>query len=113
MLRRTVLKATAAAVVATSVSIPVLADDKTINFGIIYGMSAFGLSKQLDISQKMAQTYIDNYFSRYKGVKAFMDTTIEAARKTKRTSTLLGRIRPLPDISAANRTVRPGWSGWE
>ncbi len=79
---------------------------KAINFGIIYGMSAFGLSKQLSISQKMAQTYIDNYFTRYKGVKTFMETTIETARETKQTSTLLGRIRPLPDISASNRTVR-------
>jgi DNA polymerase-1 len=79
---------------------------KAINFGIIYGMSAFGLSKQLGISQKMAQTYIDNYFARYKGVKRFMDAAIETARETKQTSTLLGRIRPLPDITAANRTIR-------
>ena len=79
---------------------------KAINFGIIYGMSAFGLSKQLGISQKMAQTYIDHYFARYKGVKQFLDATIETARETRQTSTLLGRIRPLPDILAANRTVR-------
>jgi DNA polymerase-1 len=79
---------------------------KAINFGIIYGMSAFGLSKQLDISQKMAQQYIDNYFTRYKGVKTFMDSAIDAARESKQTSTLLGRIRPLPDIAASNRTVR-------
>jgi DNA polymerase-1 len=79
---------------------------KAINFGIIYGMSAFGLSKQLGISQKMAQQYIDNYFARYKGVKEFMDSAIETARASKQTSTLLGRIRPLPDITASNRTVR-------
>jgi DNA polymerase-1 len=79
---------------------------KAINFGIIYGMSAFGLSKQLGISQKMAQQYIDNYFARYKGVKTFMDSAIETARETKQTSTLLGRIRPLPDIAASNRTIR-------
>jgi DNA polymerase-1 len=79
---------------------------KAINFGIIYGMSAFGLSKQLGISQKMAQQYIDNYFARYKGVKTFMDAAIDSARKAKQTSTLLGRIRPLPDIEASNRTVR-------
>jgi DNA polymerase I len=79
---------------------------KAINFGIIYGMSPFGLSKQLDISRKMAKTYIDNYFARYKGVKEFMDTTIEEAGKTKQTSTLLGRIRLLPDIDSPNRNIR-------
>jgi len=79
---------------------------KAINFGIIYGMSAFGLSKQLNIGQKMAQTYIDNYFARYKGVKAFTDETLTAAHQSKRTSTLLGRIRLLPDIDSRNRVVR-------
>ena len=79
---------------------------KAINFGIIYGMSAFGLSKQLEISQKMAKTYIDNYFSRYKGVKQFLDQTIAEARRTKQSSTLLGRIRLLPDIDSANNIVR-------
>ncbi|MGD9056658.1 MAG: DNA polymerase I [Desulfobacterales bacterium] len=79
---------------------------KAINFGIIYGMSAFGLSKQLDIGQKMAQTYIDHYFARYKGVKAFIDETLAAANQSKRTSTLLGRIRLLPDIDSRNRVVR-------
>jgi DNA polymerase-1 len=79
---------------------------KAINFGIIYGMSAFGLSKQLEISQKMAKTYIDNYFSRYKGVKQFLDQTIAEARRAKQSSTLLGRIRLLPDIGSANNIVR-------
>ncbi|MFC1886028.1 DNA polymerase I [Thermodesulfobacteriota bacterium] len=79
---------------------------KAINFGIIYGMSAFGLSKQLHISQKMAKIYIDNYFSRYQGVKRFMDRAVEDARSTSQTSTLLGRIRLLPDINSPNRTVR-------
>ena len=79
---------------------------KAINFGIIYGMSAFGLSKQLDIGQKMAQTYIDNYFARYKGVKHFIDETLTEANRSKRTSTLLGRIRLLPDIDSRNRVVR-------
>ncbi len=79
---------------------------KAINFGIIYGMSAFGLSRQLDISNKMARTYIDHYFARYQGVKRFMDQTITDARKTCRTSTLLGRIRLLPDIESKNAMVR-------
>ena len=79
---------------------------KAINFGIIYGMSAFGLSKQLGIDQKMAKTYIDNYFNRYQGVKVFIDRTLEEARQTERTSTLLGRIRLLPDINSTNNIVR-------
>jgi len=79
---------------------------KVINFGIIYGMSPYGLSKALNISRKMAKTYIDNYFSRYKGVKDFTLKTIENARESKQTSTLLGRIRLLPDINSSNKTVR-------
>ena len=69
-------------------------------------MSPFGLSKSLDISQKMAKTYIDNYFSRYSGVKHFIDETIAKAHDTKQTSTLLGRIRLLPEIASSNRNVR-------
>ncbi len=79
---------------------------KAINFGIIYGMSPFGLARQLDISQKMAKVYIDHYFGRYPGVKRFLDRTIEEARRTRHTSTLLGRIRLLPDIGSANAVVR-------
>ena len=79
---------------------------KTINFGIIYGMSPFGLSRQLGISQKMAKSFIDNYFDRYQGVKRFIDATVEEARTTFRTSTLLGRIRFLPDIQSRNRNTR-------
>jgi DNA polymerase-1 len=79
---------------------------KTINFGIIYGMSAFGLSKQLEISQKMAQTYIDHYFAGYQGVKRFLDRIIAEAAQTKQTSTLLGRIRLLPDINSSNNVLR-------
>ena len=79
---------------------------KAINFGIIYGMSAFGLSRQLGISNKMAKTYIDHYFSRYQGVKQFMDQTIADARRSLRTSTLLNRIRLLPDIESKNAMVR-------
>ncbi|RJP84232.1 MAG: DNA polymerase I [Desulfobacteraceae bacterium] len=79
---------------------------KVINFGIMYGMSAFSLSKELRISQKMAKTYIDNYFSRYSGVRQFIDATIEASRQTGMTSTELGRIRFLPDINSQNANMR-------
>jgi DNA polymerase I len=79
---------------------------KAINFGIIYGMSAFGLARELDISNKMAQTYIDHYFARYQGVKTFIEQTIATAHATQRTSTLLGRIRQLPDIASSNHNVR-------
>ncbi|MCK4469761.1 MAG: DNA polymerase I, partial [Desulfobacterales bacterium] len=79
---------------------------KVINFGIVYGMSAYGLSKELGISRKMAKIYIENYFARYKGVKEFIDRAIEDARQTKKTSTLLGRIRLLPDINSSNKNVR-------
>jgi DNA polymerase-1 len=79
---------------------------KAINFGIVYGMSAFGLSKQLEISQKMAKIYIDNYFSRYQGVKQFLDDSIAQAHETRQTSTFLGRIRLLPDIASSNNIIR-------
>jgi DNA polymerase-1 len=79
---------------------------KAINFGIIYGMSAYGLSQQLGISQKMAKTYIDNYFTRYHGVRRYLDHIIQEASRDKKTSTLLGRIRLLPDINNPNRNVR-------
>ncbi|MBF0118463.1 MAG: DNA polymerase I [Desulfobacterales bacterium] len=79
---------------------------KAINFGIIYGMSPFGLSQELGISQKMAKTYIDNYFLRYIGVKDFIDKSIEDARITKQTKTMLGRIRLLPEINSSNKDTR-------
>ncbi len=79
---------------------------KIINFGIIYGMSPFGLSKSLNISQKMAKTYIDNYFQRYQGVSKFIHQIITEARETGQTTTLLGRIRLLPEINAKNVNER-------
>jgi DNA polymerase-1 len=79
---------------------------KAINFGIIYGMSPFGLSRQLGISQKMAKTYIDHYFSRYPKVRAFLDATLEEARQTRSTGTLMGRIRLLPEIRSSNFALR-------
>ncbi|HHP7233353.1 MAG TPA: DNA polymerase I [Desulfobacterales bacterium] len=79
---------------------------KAINFGIVYGMSPFGLSKQLDISQKMAKVYIDNYFERYRGVQRYIDETIATARRDRRIATLQGRIRLLPDIQSSNSVMR-------
>jgi DNA polymerase-1 len=79
---------------------------KTINFGIVYGMSAYGLSKELDISRKMAQNYIDNYFARYAGVKRFIDSTIKEAEKTLEVETLLGRKRKVNEINSSNINVK-------
>ncbi len=79
---------------------------KTINFGIVYGMSSFGLSSQLNISRKEAQTFIDRYFDHYQGVRRFMDSIVEQARSDGYVSTLLGRRRLLPDITHRNRSRR-------
>ncbi|MCK5313292.1 MAG: DNA polymerase I, partial [Desulfobacteraceae bacterium] len=79
---------------------------KAINFGIVYGMSAFGLSKELEISRKMAQNYIDNYFARYAGVKSFIEATIKEAEITQEVQTLLGRKRKLSEINSSNINVK-------
>ncbi|MBF0303249.1 MAG: DNA polymerase I, partial [Desulfamplus sp.] len=79
---------------------------KAINFGIVYGMGAFKLSNELSISRRMAQTYIDNYFARYSGVKRYIDSTIEQAKETGEVTTLLGRKRRLDDIHSSNANVR-------
>ncbi len=79
---------------------------KVINFGIIYGMSAFGLSTELEIEPRVAQEYIDNYFARYKGVRAYLDGVLEQARQQGYIETLLHRRRYLPDIKAKNAQVR-------
>src|SRR6056297_36265 len=79
---------------------------KVINFGIIYGMGAYSLSKELGVTQKMAKTIIDQYFTRYSGVKRFIDETIAHARQARRVATELGRIRLLPDIDSQNNNVR-------
>jgi len=75
---------------------------KAINFGLIYGMSAFGLAKQLGILRGEAQDYIDLYFARYPGVKAYMDKTKEEAKETGYVETVFGRRLYLPDINAKN-----------
>ncbi len=79
---------------------------KTINFGIVYGMSAFGLAAQLNISRKEAQTFIDRYFEHYCGVKQFMGDIVQQAGKDGYVTTLLNRRRLLPDIKSSNRTRR-------
>ena len=79
---------------------------KIINFGVLYGMSAFSLSRELGLSQKMAKTYIDQYFARYRGVRDYAEKTIASARETLKTSTLMGRIRLLPDINSPNSNIR-------
>ncbi|MCB2183510.1 MAG: DNA polymerase I [Desulfobulbaceae bacterium] len=79
---------------------------KSINFGIVYGMSAFGLAGQLNLSRKEAQTFINRYFDLYSGVKKFMAEIIEQARKDGYVTTLLHRRRNLPDITSTNKTRR-------
>ena len=79
---------------------------KAINFGLIYGMSAFGLAKQLGVDRNLAQRYIDTYFQRYPGVKAFMDQSRESAREQGYVETLRGRRLYVPDINARNGQLR-------
>ncbi|HXV22365.1 MAG TPA: DNA polymerase I [Desulfuromonadales bacterium] len=79
---------------------------KTINFGIIYGMSDFGLAKALGIGRKEAQTFIDNYFARYPGVLGFMESKKEEARQKGYVTTLLGRRCAVAEIHSPNRNIR-------
>ncbi|MFA6900127.1 MAG: DNA polymerase I, partial [Desulfurivibrionaceae bacterium] len=79
---------------------------KTINFGIIYGISAFGLAAQLNLSRKEAATFIERYFAHYAGVKRFMEEVVEKARQNGFVTTLLNRRRLLPDISSSNKASR-------
>lgn len=75
---------------------------KAVNFGIVYGISAFGLSEDLDISRKEATEYIESYFKTYPGIKQFLDNTVESAKKTGMVKTLYGRIRQIPELSSSN-----------
>jgi len=81
---------------------------KAINFGLIYGMSAFGLAKQIDVDRKQAQDYIDRYFSRYPGVLAYMERTRAQAGEQGYVETLFGRRLYLPEIHAKNQAMRKG-----
>ncbi len=79
---------------------------KAVNFGIIYGQSAFGLAESLGISRTEAKTIIDNYFTEFSSIKKYMDDTINFARETGYVETIMGRKRYLRDITSANQTVR-------
>jgi DNA polymerase-1 len=81
-------------------------DAKAVNFGIMYGISAFGLAAQLGISRQDADKYIKNYFARYTGVRRWLDETIEHVRKTGVTKTMFDRERPIPDINSRNPNAR-------
>jgi len=79
---------------------------KTINFGIVYGMSPYGLSRSLGIDAKLASDFIKKYFEKYPGVKKYMEETIEKARTFGYVKTILGRKRFIPDIKSSNKNVR-------
>jgi DNA polymerase-1 len=79
---------------------------KAINFGIIYGLSAFGLAKQLGIEQKEAAQFINAYFTRYRGVKEYLDHVLVETRKSGIAKTLFGRIRPIPEINSPQMQLR-------
>jgi len=79
---------------------------KAVNFGIVYGLSAFGLSQQLGIEQREAKKFIDAYFEKYLGVRKFIDRTLEETRREQRVRTLFGRVRPIPDINSKNANMR-------
>jgi DNA polymerase I len=81
-------------------------DAKAVNFGIVYGISAFGLAAQIGIPQREAEEYIRNYFARYTGVKRFIEETKAEVRRTGVTRTLFGRERPIPDINSRNPNLR-------
>ena len=79
---------------------------KAVNFGIVYGISAFGLAAQLGIPQNEARAYIDRYFDRYRGVKTFIEETLAQVRKDGSVRTLFGRMRPIPDMESRNPNQR-------
>jgi DNA polymerase-1 len=79
---------------------------KVVNFGIVYGLSAFGLSQSLGIEPAEARRFIDAYFERYAGVRKFREHILEEARRTQKVTTLFGRVRPIPDINSKNANLR-------
>jgi DNA polymerase-1 len=79
---------------------------KAVNFGIVYGLSPFGLSQQLGIEQREAKRFIDAYFEKYSGVRRFIDRVLEETRLEQSVKTLFGRSRPIPDINSKNANMR-------
>jgi len=79
---------------------------KVVNFGIVYGLSAFGLSQNLGIEPAEAKRFISAYFEKYSGVRTFIDNTLEEARREQKVKTLFGRVRPIPDINGKNANLR-------
>ena len=79
---------------------------KAVNFGIVYGISDFGLGEQLGISRKQAKQYIDQYLEQYSGIKTFMDETVEKAKETGYVETLFSRRRYIPELKSNNYMVR-------
>jgi DNA polymerase I len=79
---------------------------KVVNFGIVYGLSPFGLSQNLGIEPGEAKKFIEAYFEKYAGVRAFIDATLEQARRDQKVKTLFGRVRPIPDINSKNTNLR-------
>jgi DNA polymerase-1 len=75
---------------------------KAVNFGIVYGISSFGLSQDLSISRKEAAEYIENYFATYPGIKVFLDDAVETGKTKGYVTTLFGRRRPIPELSSGN-----------
>jgi DNA polymerase-1 len=79
---------------------------KAVNFGIVYGISPFGLAAQLGIEQNVARLYIETYFARYSGVRAYIDRLLEETRREQKVRTLFGRVRPIPDMQSRNANLR-------
>jgi DNA polymerase-1 len=79
---------------------------KTVNFGVVYGISPFGLSEALNITPKEAAAYIEQYFNKHEGVKNYMDDAIKMARENSYVKTLMGRKRPIPEINSHNTNIR-------
>ena len=79
---------------------------KAVNFGIVYGISSFGLSQDLSISTKEAKAYIDEYFKTYPGIKSFLDKAVEDTKEKGYCSSMFGRRRPVPELKSSNHMQR-------